>query len=257
MIQKGNEMSTAYSFIDLQTTTRNISSSKGFRFTDRELDILEFILEMKFSTLEDIHSKFFKVTKNGSISNSFIWARQRIATLVKSEYLQILADVCAKPLYVLTQKGFLFLKNSRLSKNFCRPLFSVDTRFFDHDQRVAQVRIALEKSGIVKSWISERQLSEIEEFKKYLSFEFRPDGIYETFDGKRIAFELEIARKAKDRYRQKVKRYISLISESGNQPIFNQVHFVCEKENIQKLIQDYTELFQAFFKFNLISEILP
>ena len=98
--------------------------------------------------------------------------------------------MCAKPLYVLTQKGFLFLKNSRLSKRFCRPLLEVDARFFVHDQRVAQARIALENSGVVKSWISERQLSEFDEFKKYLSAEFRPDGIYESFDGKKVAFEL-------------------------------------------------------------------
>lgn len=249
-------MSTAYSFIDIQAAPKSFPTAKGFRFTDRELDILEFVLEMKFSTLEDIHSKFFKLTKDGTVSNSLIWARQRISKLIKSEYLQILTDVCARPLYVLTQKGFLFLKNSRLSKNFCRPLFEVDGRFFDHDQRVAQARIALEKSGVVRSWIAERQLSEIEEFKKYLSAEFRPDGIYETFDGQKIAFELEIARKSKDRYQQKVKRYIQLITDGGHQPIFNQVHFVCEKENVMRLIQDQTELFQPCFKFNLISEIL-
>jgi hypothetical protein len=249
-------MSTAFSFIDIQVAPKSLPVTKGFRFTDRDLDILEFILEMKFSTLEDIHSKFFKVTKDGSISNSMIWARQRISKLIKSEYIQILTDVCARPLYVLTQKGFLFLKNSRLSKTFCRPLLDVDARFFDHDQRVAQARIALEKSGVVKHWISERQLIEFEEFKKYLSAEFRPDGIYETIDGKKVAFELEIARKSKDRYQQKVKRYISLMTECGHDPIFSQVHFVCEKENIRKLIQDYTELFQPCFKFNLISEII-
>lgn len=250
-------MQTSYCYIDMPVISEKLPVARGFRFTDRELDILEFVLEMKFSTLEDIHSKFFKVTKWGSTSNSFVWARQRILKLVKSDYLQILSDVCAKPLYVLTQKGFLFLKNSRLSKNYCRPLFEVDGRFFDHDQRVAQLRIALENSGVVKEWISERQLSEIDEVKKYLSAEFRPDGIYLTPEGKKVAFELEIARKSKERYQTKVKRYIQVMSEPQlASSLFDSVHYVCEKGKILDLIKSEVALYQPLFKFSLESEFI-
>ncbi len=250
-------MQTSYCYIDLPVVSKKLSLSKGFRFTDRELDILEFVLEMKFSTLEDIHSKFFKVTKWGLTSNSLIWARQRILKLVKSECLQILTDVCAKPLYVLTNKGFLFLKNSRIQKNYCRPLLEIDARVYNHDQRVAQLRIALEKSGLVKGWISERQLSEFDEVKKYLSAEFRPDAIYITAEGKKVAFELEIARKSKDRYQTKIKRYIQVMSEPDSAlSLFDSVHYVCEKEKILDLIKSEVALYQPLFKFSLESEIL-
>lgn len=250
-------MQTSYCYFDMSVISEKLPLAKGFRFTDRELDILEFVLEMKFSTLEDIHSKFFKVTKWGSTSNSVIWARQRISKLVKSDYLQILTDVCAKHLYVLTQKGFLFLKNSRLSKSYCRPLFEVDGRFFDHDQRVAQLRIALENSGVVKEWISERQLSEFDEVKKYLSAEFRPDAIYMTPEGKKVAFELEIARKSKERYQTKIKRYIQVMSEPQvASSLFDSVHYVCEKEKILDLIKSEVALYQPLFKFSLESEFI-
>ncbi len=249
-------MNTVFSYIDTQFISPSLPYSKKFRITNRELDILEFVLEMKFSTLEDIHSKFFKVTRDGGVSHSLIWARQRILNLVKSEFLQILTNVSAIPLYILTKKGFLYLKNTRTFNDYCRPLFDIDTRFLNHDQRVSQIRIELERRGDVKRWISERLISEHEEFKQTLTNEFRPDGIYETRDGNRVAFELEIARKSKIRYKQKVNRYINLILENDNQILFRQVHFVCEKESVLNLIKGYTELFQPYFKFNLVSDFL-
>ncbi len=250
-------MQTAYCFFDLPIVSPKVRSAKGYRLTERELDVLEFILEMKFSTIEDLHAKFFKVTKWGSTSNSLIWAKQRISHLVKTEMLQILTEVCNRPLYVLTQKGYNFLKNSRPSKNYCRPLFDVDGRVFDHDQRVTQVRIALESSGQIKEWTSERQLSEIEEVKKYLPTEFRPDGIYINSQGQKIAFELEIARKSKERYQQKVKRYIQVMTEGNAQSrIFESVHYVCEKQTVLDLVKSETQLYQPLFQFSLEADIL-
>ncbi len=216
------------------TYTPKVRSAKGYRLTERELDVLEFILEMKFSTLEALYSKFFKVTKWGSTSNSLIWAKQRISHLVKTEMVQILTEVCNRPLYVLTQKGYRFLKNSRPTKNYCRPLFDVDGRIFDHDQRVVQVRIALESSGLIKEWISESQLSEIDEVKKYLPTEFRPDAIYINPQGQKVAFELEIARKSKDRYHKKIKRYIQVMTEGNSLSRIFEINLKSDMETLLK-----------------------
>jgi len=250
-------MQTSYCFFDLPKVSPKVRSAKGYRLTERELDVLEFILEMKFSTLEALHGKFFKVTKGGSTSNSLIWAKQRISHLVKTEMVQILTEVCNRPLYVLTQKGYRFLKNSRPTKNYCRPLFDVDGRIFDHDQRVTQVRIALESSGLIKEWISERQLSEIDEVKKYLPTEFRPDAIYINHQGQKVAFELEIARKSKDRYHKKIKRYIQVMTEGSSlSRIFESVHYVCEKQTVLDLLQSEIQLYQPLFQFSLEADIL-
>lgn len=224
--------------------------------TNRELDILEYILEMKFATIEDIHAKFFKITKSGEESSCLRWARERVAILMKSEFLQAEKEVCHKTLYIVTPKGYFYLRNSRTDKNYSRPLLSVDSRTYDHDQKVIQIRESLEKLGLIKEWTSERQLSEIEEFRKYLPTEFRPDGIYTTPENKKVAFELEIARKSKDRYQQKIKRYIQLMTENQSSVIFGEVHFVCEKESVLNLIQDQAALFQPYFKFDLINTFL-
>jgi hypothetical protein len=249
-------MHTACSLINLPYRVEQVSKIHGFRVTERDLDIIEFILEMKFSTIEDIHSKFFKIKKIGEQSSCLRWARERIANLVKSEFLETVKDVCHRTLYIVTVKGFLFLKNSRFGKVYPRPLASVDGRTYDHDQLVIQIRTTMEEKGFASNWISERQLGEREEFRKYLPVEFRPDGIYEASNKKKVAFELEIARKAKDRYQQKVKKYIHIITESGGVALFDEVHFVCEKETVMNLIKDQTALFQAVFKFTLLSEII-
>lgn len=250
-------MQTAYNYCDFKMNSRKVTTAKGFRFTDRELDILEFITEMKFSTLECIHSKFFKVTKWGSQSNSLTWARQRLLKLIQSDLVQVMSDVCTTPLYVVTPKGFNYLRSSRLHHTFCKPLYEVDGRFFDHDCRVTKVRIQLENLKMTTKWISERQLSEIELFKQSLSSEFRPDAIYTDNEGRKVAFELEIARKAKVRYQTKIKRYIQVMEDpTQSKNLFERVHFVCEKKNILELLKLETALYQHYFTFSLESEIM-
>lgn len=250
-------MQTAYSFFELPIDKPKVTRQVGFRITERDLDMLEFLLEMKFATIEDIHSQFFKVTKIGQESSCLRFARERVANLVRSEMVRVIKDVCHRALYVATQKGYLYLRNSRTDKNYSRPLLSVDGRTYDHDQKIIQLRTVFENNGLSKSWTSERQLSEIEEYRKYLPTEFRPDAIYETLEGKKVAFELEIARKSKERYQQKVKRYIHIMTATtGSERLFDEVHYVCEKETVLNLIRDHTQLFQSLFHFNLLNDFL-
>ena len=250
-------MQTAYCFFDGQSYTGKLARIESYRFTNRDLDILEFILEMKFATIQEIHCKFFKVTRSGQESYSLRWARERLAALVKTKMLEPLKEVCHKTLYVLTQKGYFYLRNSRNTKTFCRPLYDVDGRTFDHDWRVIQLRIAFEAKGIAKEWVSERQLSDTDQLAKILSSEFRPDGIYTNESGQKVAFELEIARKSKERYRQKVKKYIQVMTEiDPNSRFFEKVHYVCEKQNIIDLLKIESQLYQPLFQFSLESNFL-
>lgn len=249
-------MQTSYTFFDMPFYSGKVIKTESYRMTSRDMDILEFVLEMKFSTIEDIHSKFFKFTKTGDKSSCLRWARERVANLVKSDFLKAVKDVCHRTLYIVTSKGYMYLRNSRIENIYSRALQQIDSRTYDHDQKVIQIRLALEESGEIDKWISERQLSEIEEYRTFLPTEFRPDAIYLTKDGRKVAFELEIARKSKERYQQKIKRYIQLMIEKGDQPIFDIVHFVCEKETVMSLIKDQTELFQSYFKFDLLGKIL-
>lgn len=248
-------MQTAYSYINLTNETEKETSQEKFRITSRDMDIIEFILEMKFSTVEDIHSKFFKVTKSGETSNCLRWTRERISNLTKANFLKSVKDICHRTLYITTPKGYLYLKNSRNFKNYSRPIQSIDIRTYEHDQKVILIRQVFEDLGLVKEWVSEKQLSEIDEVKKYLPTEFRPDAIYINAEGKKVAFELEIARKTKERYQQKVNRYIQVMTTTDEKVrLFDEVHYVCEKETVRNLIQDQAVLFQPLFKINLCSD---
>lgn len=249
-------MQTAYCFFDMPIYQRKVYRPASFRFTSRDLDIMEFILEMKFATIVDIHKKFFRFTRTGQESTSLRWARERLAILVKEKMIEPLRDVSYKTLYVLTQKGYLFLRNSRDQKNYCRPLLDIDSRTFDHDQRVIAARIAIENSSQSMQWISERQLSEIEEVKKYLPTEFRPDAIYINSQGQKVAFELEITRKSKERYQQKIKRFINVMTKEGEgERIFDKVHYVCEKQTILELLKSEVQLYLPLFRFTLEQEL--
>jgi hypothetical protein len=250
-------MQTAFCFFDSQISTPKIIKEKSLKLQPRDLEILGFILEMKFATLENIHAKFFSTTRFGQSSTSTDYARQRIAILISEGLLDIKTSYDNTGLYLTTRKGYYTLKNFKQTEELCRPITDIDIRTLAHDQRVTQTRIALENSGLANNWISERRLSETEEVKKYLSSEFRPDAIYMNSTGEKVAFELEIARKSKERYRQKIKRYIEVMTTGeATQRIFNKVHYVCEKENILELIKYETQLYQSLFQFSLESEIL-
>lgn len=254
-------MQTAYCFfgteIERPLEPKRSSSGRGFRFVSRDLDILEFILEMKFSDLEIIHQKFFSMTSSGTPSTSDTWARQRIQNLLKAGMLLKVSDVCKQPLLTVTQKGFFYLQNRKPSDGRPRPLLSVDARTFEHDRIVSQIRIALEKSGACTSWISERTLYESEIITRQLSTEYRPDGIYLDFERKKVAIEVELSRKSKDRYTQKIKRYIRLMTENVSESrAFDTVHYVCQKPQILELLRSETQIYSSFFKFSLLSDFL-
>ncbi|MFN7453404.1 MAG: hypothetical protein ACK5RO_01960, partial [Pseudobdellovibrionaceae bacterium] len=167
-------MQSVLNLISEPYALEKVTKNEPFRMTNRDMDILEFILEMKFSTIEDIHSKFFKFTRSGEQSICLRWCRERVALLIKANFIKPIKDVCYRTLYIVTQKGYFYLRNSRPEKNYPRALQSVDGRFYDHDQKVIQTRLKLEELGIVKSWISERLINEIEEYRTILPSEFRP-----------------------------------------------------------------------------------
>lgn len=251
-----NDMQSAVSIFSGQFETVKVSRVEKIRITHRELDILEFVLNMKFATIENIHFQFFRLPKEGGVSSSLRWARERVALLVKSEFLNPVRDVCHRTLYIVTQKGYFYLKNSRPQSNVSRPNASIDGRTYNHDQKMIDLRLSLESSGQVQKWISEKQLSELEEYRSLLPNEFRPDGLYIAENGDRVAFELEIARKSKDRYKEKIKRYVQVVTSDQSKSLISSVHYCCEDIKVLELIKSECQIFQSYFKFSLVSNFL-
>lgn len=251
-------MQTTFCFFDLPVSTVIETKEVSTRLTPRDLDILEFALSMKFVTLEQIHRKFFRLTKSGSISDSFRWVRERVSILLKTGFLESVKNICAKTLYIGTKKSYFYLKNTRTSIEICRPIPEVDRRTFEHDFTLTELRIHLEETKIATTWNSDRFLSDSEQYTDLFTSEYRPDAIYISPTGTRVALELEISRKSKERYKQKTRRYIQQMTQAVDEfRPFDHVHYICERTTVRDLIFDQIQLFQPLFSFNLITDYLP
>lgn len=248
-------MQTAYSFFEVPVHKSKNPRSPKLKLRQRDIEILKFLLEMKFSTLEVIHQKFFRETRDGAESTSLRWARERLALLIASGFIRSETALYKKTLYLATQRSFLYLRNSFPEQNFCRPIGEVDKYTLDHDLTLLNLRLDLERKKKVSSWTSEKLLIDhAQDFTGFTS-EFRPDGIYLSAEGKKVAVELELARKSKKRYQEKIKRYIDLLMKDGSQKSFECVHYICREKQILELIRSETLLFQPLFDFSLLSEI--
>lgn len=241
-------MQTAYCFTDVLRKEPAMNNLAGLRITPRDLEILEFVLEMKFTGLNEIYEKFFKNIQGGETSKSDWWARERITKLLNAGFLEKVKFLSVKVFYLLSEKGYYFLKNSITTKTFCRPLNSIDTRTLEHDMKIQHVRIHLEKSRGATKWQSERALTEIPEVRKYLGKEFRPDAIFENPQGEKVAFELELSRKSHDRYNDKVKRYVDIMQSADvSKRIFKKTLVICNDKTIADLWISKTNLYRELF----------
>lgn len=248
-------MQAAYNFFGVSESLPKSIKKERLRVTPRDLEIIKYVIDMKFALIENIHSMFFQETRFGNVSGSLIWTKQRVRKLIEEDFLRY-EDIFAKAKPVVaTQKGFLYLKNSWPSDTINRPATSIDLRTFNHDLKVNNFRCYLHKSQNISSWISEKQIAEANEYKNLFTNEYRPDGIYIDLDGKRNAFELEISRKSKDRYKLKIRKYIQLILKGSHSPkIIDGIHYVCENPEIKKIIENETRLFRQSFRVDALSD---
>ena len=81
-----------------------------------------------------------------------------------------------------------------------------------------------------------------------------PDGIYTTNQNEKIAFELELSVKAKSRYEQKIRKYISIIRDHKNNiETFTKVHFMVSSDVTYKYLIQYSKLYKDFFMIEKIN----
>lgn len=91
------------------------------QLTQRDLEIISFVCDMKFASLDDIYEKYFKKLKDGTLSKSTWWARQRLNELFKHKYLNRIYSFSERKAYYLgTLKGYLeIVKKCPFSLLFC------------------------------------------------------------------------------------------------------------------------------------------
>jgi hypothetical protein len=220
-----------------------ISKIEKFRLTNRDLEILSFLLDQKFASLEQIYFRFFDVRNSSKdpLPNGLHVTRQRLQILKRAKLIsteKVFSE--SKSLYLVTLFGFEVLQSKNPTDAYAKPQLTVDYRNYSHDSKVNDCRIALERAGKVTKWISERKIR-LEGFKSEFAFEelpkqIVPDGVFVSDTGKRIAFEIECSARKKTRFTQKREAYESVMR--GPKPLFSNVIWVYLTDQLKNPLQD-------------------
>lgn len=223
--------------------------------SDRDFEVLEFVLEMKFASLDEVCEKFFKGSPADQNVVGYWYAKKRLAQLEQAGFLKSTKQHSeSRRLYFVKLKAYQVLKNLYPEKNLPRPTESIDGRTVAHDYLLLRLRLELEKRHQAFSWISDRSLKMQTGILSQLSETYSPDGIYKPIDGPSVAFELEISLKAKSRYQDKIKRYVQWIREHRNDPTaFKKVHYVTTNESVKKHLDNFTAMYPDLFKIEMVT----
>ena len=219
------------------------SNALSFRLTDRDLEILGFLLDQKFASLEQIYFRHFDVRSSPSdpMPKGLHVTRQRLQILKRAGLIsteRVFSE--SRSLYLMTSFGFQTFQSKRPSEAYAKPMASVDFRNFEHDTKVNDCRIALERTGKVMKWISERRVR-IEGFQSQFSGlelpeTIVPDGVLVSSKGERIAFEIEASPREKRRFVQKKEAYEWVME--GKNPLFHKVIWTATTTPLQTVLRD-------------------
>jgi hypothetical protein len=178
----------------------------------------------------------------------------RVLQLQKRGFLKAITFYSeAKLFYVTTYKAFHVLKDRFSDRHFCYPNKDIDVRTFYHDWLVTKCRLQLEEEGLVKRWWSEKYIKSETRIVQGLPRKYMPDAVYETHDGKRVAFELEKSLKARSRYRDKIQLYFRLMSSPKNASgSFQKCHYVCQKDKVFEILERQSKPFGNLFQVEML-----
>lgn len=249
-------MSNLFQIQNFENRKRKLNELKGFRLTDREKEILKFILEMKFASIDELYFHFFQINRDGTESVSQLYTKERISILKKAGFLDAKRITTEnKYYYVGTKLAYDYLKNVTTLDEICEPLNALQAQNFIHDLYVLHSRIILSRSLKIQKWTSEKALIDSDEFKNVFTREFRPDGLYRDSNNQGVAFELENTLKSKERTIKKIRRYVELLRNESDVRNFDKVHYVCTKPAIFKSIKEHTEAYESFFRIDCFLDL--
>lgn len=241
---------------ELKAESPKVKRTAGIILSERDLDIIEFILEMKFSNVQHVFERFFKTTLSGAPAKSQEWAVRRLQQLERFGLLKgTYAFSERAKFYLGTLKGYRIVLNKRFYKEAVKPSQSIDHATFVHDKLIIQARIMLENSGRATNWVSDRHLrSHINLFSDLKAYAI-PDGIYINPEGQKVAFEMERSKKTKEDYRKKISRYVAIMRvQDAKLRLFDRVLYVCEKESAIKFFSTETRIYGELFEVQRASE---
>jgi len=224
------------------------------RLTPREIELLEFLLDQKFGSLEALYLRFYQ----GKGSTSSRYAYHRLSLLQKNGFLiPVRVFTESKYYYLASDLAHAVVQGQRPERKVSPPVTSIDLRTFEHDKRVILARVHREKKGEVRNWLSERRLKQewTTESGYRLAREYMPDAIFTALAGHRVAFELELAAKTRERLARKVSRFLEVMKSPEG--AFSKTLFVACSEPVYQLLLSVTRPYPEFFKVMRYEEIVP
>jgi hypothetical protein len=133
----------------------------GGRLRPRDYEIMRFILEQKFCSLEAIYFRFFDARKSptDSLPKNLWTTRQRLSklramALIKTE--KVLSSGRAH--FLLTPFGHKVLTSHIQDAVLIRPAKAIDFSLYEHDVRITMIRALTEAKGKSGGWYSEKWL---------------------------------------------------------------------------------------------------
>ena len=216
----------------------------------RDLEILEFILDMKFAGGSEVFTKFFSRVANDQDSTSTKWAKKRLMQLERGGFLRSAIGIGVREkVYFATFKAFYAVSTVSPERQFPKPTGGLDLRTFAHDRELLLLRMAYESQLGEVDWVSDRRLKQGFATDLGLSGVYVPDALVAMPAIGRVAIELEIAMKSQSRYRDKVSRYVRLIREGRDKPLgLRKVIFHVLRKPVFEVLKRECDIYQGMFE---------
>ncbi len=218
---------------------------------ERDLRVLEFILEMKFAGSAEVFERFFSRVHDGEVrAASGEWTRKRLRQLTQGGFLRAGVGIHGgASVYFATFKAYYALISVYPERVFPKPTGGLDLRTFVHDRELLFVRMEYERTMPGLSWVSDRRLKQGFASDIGLAGVHVPDALIELPGVGTTALELEIAMKSRDRYRDKVARYVRLIRESRTKPNgLRKVIYRCLREPVFEALSKECRVYGDMFE---------
>lgn len=248
--------------MEMMETEMRRTAGPGFRLTERDLDLLQFLQEQQFASLGMLYYRFFdrRSRANDPVPDQLWVTRQRLATLRRAGLVstqRVFTE--GKALYLLSLAGYAILRQRRELALDAPPPATVDFRYYEHDRRVGLCRIALERAGKSFKWYPDRFLRRQRGYpygeRGFVKFPpgLIPDGVFISGKNERISFELELTPKKRERYQEKREGYRRLMAERGREGsgehLLHRAVLVACTDRIGK---DLTEFFGGTDRFRVV-----
>lgn len=158
---------------------------------DRDLAMFRWVSEQKFATKEQLTKRFFPKSNETLRTRPDRVCYRRLLELTHFDLLESRRlPVGGLPLYLVSRAAVRELAQTDSSP--LPYLGHIDMRTFEHDRRSTDVRVAVEARGVL-DWTSERRLLHAA-WAGHV-----PDAVFTT-GGARVALEMEVSLKRRDRY---------------------------------------------------------